>query len=166
MRNLTTFVFEKFATVLKGGRKFSIFERRYFVTVHGFGHGYLRPRFYTVFTRFFCGHGFTRFLHGFFVTTVLHGFYTVFLWPRFYTVFYEMCDWALPVLGRAKRLTSGADHLFRPPLTPPNLGGELVSLANPIAAKLYSSPPKLGGVRGGLNRWPALDASRLARPRT
>ena len=39
---------------------------------------------------------------------------------------------------------------FRPLLTPPNLGGELVSLTNHNNFKLFSSPPKLGGVRGGL----------------
>ena len=41
-----------------------------------------------------------------------------------------------------------------------NLGGELVSLANTIAVKLYSSPPESGGVRGGLNRHSSLDSSK------
>ena len=46
------------------------------------------------------------------------------------------------------------ESVFRPPLTPPNLGGEKVSLqANTMHAPgvVTSSPPKLGGVRGGLN---------------
>ena len=55
---------------------------------------------------------------------------------------------------------------FRPPLTPPNLGGEMVTTANSelmVAYKASTSPPKFlpckrptverGGVRGGLNKW-------------
>jgi hypothetical protein len=45
---------------------------------------------------------------------------------------------------------------FRPPLTPPNLGGEMVTTANSrlaVAYKASTSPPKLGGVRSGLNKW-------------
>jgi len=56
------------------------------------------------------------------------------------------------------------DRAFRPPLTPPNLGGELDTLhatfypdiqyttfyLEPMVVTI--SPPKLGGARGGLNK--------------
>jgi len=41
-------------------------------------------------------------------------------------------------------------NLFRPPLTPPNLGGEMATLVV-VPAVVSTFPPKLGGVRGGLN---------------
>ena len=49
---------------------------------------------------------------------------------------------------------------FRPPLTPPNLGGEFVTTAGfksrgtnaGTDSRVSVSPPKLGGVRGGLNK--------------
>ena len=41
--------------------------------------------------------------------------------------------------------------MFRPPLAPPNLGGEMITLAaSPTVVS--NSPPKLGGARGGLNK--------------
>ena len=46
----------------------------------------------------------------------------------------------------------GAMLLFRPPLTPPNLGGE-VDTTTGTTTRVTISPPKLGGVRGGLNKF-------------
>ena len=43
-------------------------------------------------------------------------------------------------------------RLFRPPLTPPNLGGEVDTTAG-TTTRVAISPPKLGGVKGGLNKF-------------
>ena len=50
----------------------------------------------------------------------------------------------------------GVMRLFRPPLAPPNLGGEVDTLYASfyqVPTVVTISPPKLGGARGGLNKF-------------
>jgi len=64
--------------------------------------------------------------------------------PRYLETFPALC-WEICIQEGDKFL-----NLFRPPLTPPNLGGEMVTLVV-VPVVVSTSPPKLGGVRGGLN---------------